>query len=95
MRTIHLCQACAASYLPPEDMRYDTLGLEASPTQCSHCQALGRGHLDGSRLPAALLAELQARLDAPRPRPERQLARSTGPRRRTRGGPASARHRLG
>lgn len=98
MRTIYLCRACAATYLPPESMRYEQVGLDASPVHCSRCQTTGRDLIDAATLPDEVFRAIAARFEAEQLRreaPERQITRSTGPRRRARSGPASARWRLG
>jgi hypothetical protein len=41
VRKVFVCLACAIHYMPPESMRYESVGVDASPIHCANpgCKA--------------------------------------------------------
>lgn len=101
MRLIFICQECGTHYLPPESMRYEAAGEDASAVWCSACQAVMRERgIEESPVAAAvaLLAARSALRDRIAESPEARLdVRPSRPARTQRSGqrPAGARTKLG
>lgn len=69
MRLLFECRACSTHYLPPESMRYEAAGEDASPLWCSECQVrmreLGIAQPAREAAVALALAKLSATPRAP------------------------------
>lgn len=101
MRLWFICRECAIHYLPPESMRYETAGEDASPLWCSVCQTvmqeLGIPEPAHEAAVALAMAKLGATARAPQvDEPARSDVRPSRPAktRRARSGPAGRRSKL-
>jgi hypothetical protein len=95
MRHAYVCLSCATHYLPPESMRYEQAGLDASPVHCANprCAADVRGGRAVPGVPVEVLEQLAVRAAERQPDPRPDAGR------RARGGrpgtQRGARSRLG
>lgn len=100
MRLWFICRECAIHYLPPESMRYEAAGEDASPLWCSVCQAvmreLGISEPDQEATVALALAKLASTTKAPSNQESRPDVRPSRPTqtRRSRSGPTRMRSKL-
>jgi hypothetical protein len=101
MRLWFICRECAIHYLPPESMRYETAGEDASPLWCSVCQTvmreLGIPEPEHEAAVALTMAKLAAGARAPQADQERRPdVRPSRPARtrRARSGPTGMRSKF-
>jgi hypothetical protein len=84
MRNVFVCMNCAVHYMPPEGMRYEEIGLDASPVHCANptCAADVRGGRAVPGVPVEVLERwaLRAAERQPDPQPTRRPARGGRPR---------------
>lgn len=84
MRKVFVCVACAVHYMPPESMRYEEIGEDASPVHCARpdCRADVRGGRAVTGVPVEVLERwaLRAAEQQPDPQPVRRRARGGRPR---------------
>ena len=96
MRKLFVCLNCAIHYMPPESMRYETVGVAASPIHCANpaCKAALESGWAVSGVPLELLERWALRAAEAQPDPQVPGARRRARGRRPSAAPAGGRSKL-
>jgi hypothetical protein len=96
VRKVFVCLACAIHYMPPESMRYEAVGVDASPIHCANpaCKTTLESSHAMSGVPLELLEQWALRAAETQPDPQVSGTRRRARGRRPSAAPAGARSKL-